>query len=70
MDFFDLTSDGNKELIVGFDDGTIHVYAIDPENYQTTSPRLIYSHVSQPDIDRKLLNLPHIFNFEQYLNIF
>lgn len=45
MDFFDLTSDGNKELIVGFDDGTVHVYAIDPESYQSTSPRLIYSHV-------------------------
>lgn len=50
MDFFDLTSDGNKELIVGFDDGTVHVYAIDPENHLTTSPRLIYSHVGFKEI--------------------
>ncbi|ODM95967.1 Bardet-Biedl syndrome 7 protein [Orchesella cincta] len=50
MDFFDLTSDGNKELITGFDDGTIHVYAIDPENYQSVSPRLIFSHCCNESI--------------------
>lgn len=43
MDFFDLTGDGNKEIIVGFDDGTIQVYAINSTNYHTDAPRLISS---------------------------
>jgi hypothetical protein len=45
MDFYDLTADGNKEIIVGFDDGTIHVYSIDHEDYQIVPPRLLFSQV-------------------------
>ena len=51
MDFFDLTSDGNKELVIGFDDGTIHVYAFDRDSYQTILPRLIFTCVSYCTVD-------------------
>jgi Bardet-Biedl syndrome 7 protein len=43
MDFYDLTADGNKEIILGFDDGTVQVYAIDSVEYHTDTPRLIFS---------------------------
>ena len=45
MDFYDITLDGTKEIILGFDDGTVQVYAIDPDNYQDSLPRLILSQV-------------------------
>ncbi|CAG7829503.1 unnamed protein product [Allacma fusca] len=44
MDFFDLSSDGNKELIVGFDDGTVQVYALDRDSYQTMLPRMLFTY--------------------------
>jgi Bardet-Biedl syndrome 7 protein len=50
FDFFDLTSDGNKELVVGFDDGSIHVYAVDQEDYQIIPPRLLNSQTCNESI--------------------
>lgn len=46
LDFFDLTSDGSKELIIGFDDGTVQVYAFDQERYALINPRMLFSQVS------------------------
>jgi len=40
-----MTADGNKEILLGFDDGTIQVYSIDPEDYQLIPPRLLFSQV-------------------------
>lgn len=47
MYWYDLTKDGNKELIVGRDDGSIQVYSEPLERLKDTDPLIeIYSYVS------------------------
>lgn len=54
LDFYDLTGDGTKELLVGFDDGSVHVYALDLEDYQMIPPRLLFSQVDISYINQVL----------------
>jgi len=43
VDFYDVTADGNKELILGFDDGTVQVYILDQSEYHSVLPFLIFN---------------------------
>ncbi|XP_035704623.1 Bardet-Biedl syndrome 7 protein homolog [Folsomia candida] len=67
VDFYDVTANGGKELLVGFDDGTVQVYGIDGDDYQLVPPRLLFSQTCNESVTGITGGIFGADNFEEVL---
>lgn len=67
VDFYDVTANGGKELLVGFDDGTVQVYGIDGDDYQLVPPRLLFSQVICAYLHMKYEKFEYVGTYRNYL---
>jgi len=73
IDFYDVTGRGVHQLIVGTDDGFVHLYEVNVDGDHVTHPNLIYTkviifHFCHSNVELKIVFI-FIFDSSFYFNL-